>query len=417
MTSTPPLSPPSAAAQALADRLAQAREQGQTAVFTAQDAALFPAASGISLGGLTAIRRYRQADRILTIETGVSWGELSRLTGDLNHGLALSYPDDTTLADILAEDRPSLATGLSGGYPRDVVLGVEIATPDGLLTRAGGEVIKNVTGYDLCKLYLGAGHALGALTAVTLRLRAQPQTRQGLLLTFDADDFNAALETQRAARLASESTLAAALSACELYRDAPPQGFWQLFFMLEGFEESVASAARQLQDAFASRAQTSRLMPPEACEALCAQLDAQTHPLTLEIAGGLAQTASITREAIGAFKSPVCPPPASIQIREAAGLTLLSWNADGAPTPQALQAAATPLLTSLSAHGVTARLTRIPPGFAPLAEAWNLPREAETALRAIHARLKRACDPAGVIYSGIMPLHALLPEYAGDARP
>jgi len=59
---------------------------------------------------------------------------------------------------------------LGFGRPRDVVLGCEVVLADGLQTRCGGRVVKNVTGYDMAKLYVGSLGALGVITGAWLRL-------------------------------------------------------------------------------------------------------------------------------------------------------------------------------------------------------------------------------------------------------
>jgi glycolate oxidase FAD binding subunit len=73
-----------------------------------------------------------------------------------------------------------VATGDSGplrhryGAPRDLVLGVQVALPDGTVARAGSQVIKNVAGYDLAKLMAGACGTLGLICELTVRLHPLP---------------------------------------------------------------------------------------------------------------------------------------------------------------------------------------------------------------------------------------------------
>jgi glycolate oxidase FAD binding subunit len=64
---------------------------------------------------------------------------------------------------------------LGFGLPRDLVLGLDVLLADGSPTRCGGRVVKNVTGYDLAKLYTGSLGALGVIAAVWLRLRPRPE--------------------------------------------------------------------------------------------------------------------------------------------------------------------------------------------------------------------------------------------------
>jgi glycolate oxidase FAD binding subunit len=61
---------------------------------------------------------------------------------------------------------------------RDDLLGVRVALPSGALTRAGGRVVKNVTGYDLVRLQCGAHGTLGVVTESTFRLRPAPEDRR-----------------------------------------------------------------------------------------------------------------------------------------------------------------------------------------------------------------------------------------------
>lgn len=112
------------------------------------------------------------------------------LTAVLGAGLPLTRAQAVFAAagQMLALDPPGggatvggvVASGDSGplrhryGAPRDLVLGVQLALPDGTVARAGSKVIKNVAGYDLTKLCSGAFGTLGLLTEVTVRLHPLP---------------------------------------------------------------------------------------------------------------------------------------------------------------------------------------------------------------------------------------------------
>ena len=74
----------------------------------------------------------------------------------------------------------TLAAGVSGvlraayGLPRDWLIGVAVAGADGVITKAGGKVVKNVTGYDLNRLYAGSLGSLAVITEATFKLAPAP---------------------------------------------------------------------------------------------------------------------------------------------------------------------------------------------------------------------------------------------------
>jgi glycolate oxidase FAD binding subunit len=96
--------------------------------------------------------------------------------------LAPSVPAQATLGGVIASD-PVEPERSSGRRFRDDLLGLEVAVTSGALTRSGGRVVKNVTGFDLVRLYAGSFGTLGVITRVTLRLRPLPGERRCLFRT------------------------------------------------------------------------------------------------------------------------------------------------------------------------------------------------------------------------------------------
>src|SRR5690606_10607689 len=86
-----------------------------------------------------------------------------------------------------------VAAGLSGprrpwaGSVRDYVLGTRVITGHGKLLRFGGEVMKNVAGYDLSRLMVGSFGCLGLLTEVSLKVLPKPRLVTGLRLEMDLE--------------------------------------------------------------------------------------------------------------------------------------------------------------------------------------------------------------------------------------
>jgi glycolate oxidase FAD binding subunit len=86
-----------------------------------------------------------------------------------------------------------LATNDSGplrhryGTPRDLVIGVQLATADGTLAKAGGQVVKNVAGYDLGKLVTGSFGSLAAIVSATFKLSPLPKASMTLVVSVEDD--------------------------------------------------------------------------------------------------------------------------------------------------------------------------------------------------------------------------------------
>jgi glycolate oxidase FAD binding subunit len=73
---------------------------------------------------------------------------------------------------------------MSLGAPRDFTIGLRVVTGDGLIARAGGKVVKNVAGYDLCKLYTGSLGTLAVITEATFKTQPLPKATERLTFAF-----------------------------------------------------------------------------------------------------------------------------------------------------------------------------------------------------------------------------------------
>src|SRR4029450_3745550 len=119
--------------------------------------------------------RYELSDLTTTVQAGVRFAELQYTLRNRGQFLALDPPvtATTTLGGVVA-------TNVSGprrllyGTARDVLLGLAVITVDGKRTKAGGRVVKNVTGYDLNKLYIGSLGTLAIIVELTCKLHPLP---------------------------------------------------------------------------------------------------------------------------------------------------------------------------------------------------------------------------------------------------
>lgn len=134
------------------------------------------AAESLHLAGLTGIVDYTPGDLTLTARAGTTLAEIAAATAANGQWLALEpWGGDTgTLGATVATGTAGPVAG-SLGTPRDVVIGVEVVTGTGDVIRGGGRVVKNVAGFDLTRLTVGAWGTLGVITEVAVRLRALPE--------------------------------------------------------------------------------------------------------------------------------------------------------------------------------------------------------------------------------------------------
>ena len=128
---------------------------------------------------LNVLREHTWQDMTCSVEAGCSWASLQ--SGLAQHGqfVALDplWPELATVGGIVATN-DSGALRLKYGGLRDLIIGMTIVLADGTVAKTGGKVVKNVAGYDLHKLMIGAFGTLGVVTSVNFRLHSKPQCTQ-----------------------------------------------------------------------------------------------------------------------------------------------------------------------------------------------------------------------------------------------
>ncbi len=148
-----------------------------------------PAEVGLALDvrGQDRLLDYQPDDLTVTVEGGISLGQLQRELAPGGKFLPLEAPlaETSTVGGILAAN----TTGplrFSHGQPRDWLIGISVVGGDGVETRAGGKVVKNVTGYDLNKLYAGSLGTLGIIVEATFKLAPIPAEMATVLASFSS---------------------------------------------------------------------------------------------------------------------------------------------------------------------------------------------------------------------------------------
>jgi len=143
----------------------------------------------LSTSRLNRIVTYSPDDFTVTVQAGTPLLVLQQELAHHRQWLALDWPWGSS-ADGSASGSVGglVARGLAGGLRqrhlgvRDQLIGIALVRADGTAARAGGQVVKNVAGYDLMRLLTGSWGSLALITAVTLRTQPQPPQRRGLWL-------------------------------------------------------------------------------------------------------------------------------------------------------------------------------------------------------------------------------------------
>ncbi len=208
----------------------------------------------LSLARLDRIVEHEPADLTASCQAGIT---LDRLRGHLRKHTQLvpldlpagrhgpPWGEKATVGGVLATN----ASGPSRhayGTPRDFTIGLRVVTADGRVTRTGGRVVKNVAGYDLCKLYIGSLGTLGIIVEATFKLAPQPRAERTVFATFEtparACAFSAELQRRGLAIRAVQLLNPTAASATRLTPDGPST----LVLDLAGTPKAVERSRREI---------------------------------------------------------------------------------------------------------------------------------------------------------------------------
>jgi glycolate oxidase FAD binding subunit len=150
----------------------------------------------LDLSGLSGVTLYEPAELVLSAKAGTPLAAIESLVAANGQELAFEPMDYGPLlggAAAAGTIGGALSANLSGprrikaGAARDHFLGVNAVSGRGETFKSGGRVVKNVTGYDLCKLLAGSWGTLAAMTDVTIKTLPRAETEETILL-FDLDD-------------------------------------------------------------------------------------------------------------------------------------------------------------------------------------------------------------------------------------
>jgi glycolate oxidase FAD binding subunit len=373
----------------------------------------------LSLRRLTRVNEYDVANFTLTAGAGMTFAQLTQLTAAHLQMLPLQYPFSmSTLGGLIAANAYTPKRLRYGGV-RDFLLGLRIALPSGEVAHFGGKVVKNVAGYDMCKLFLGSLGMLGVIVEATFKLYALPERDETFLAVFPSLESGAVAVAQLMATqlLPSQILLLNPMATQAIApRVAPPVvGGAVLLVNCEGMDEAVerqlADMARICQGHKAAAVQVlsgeAQLQLWQRLAAVTSSPPPQPSPLEGEGAGGgnivvrLGTPPSRVHAIMEAAAQALEPLSAAAMIIGDCGVGLVKLSLG----PEGLAGGAidAPLLDALRdlaglvvRHGGYALVENAPLAAKTQLEVWGPPPSYFPLLKA----LKRTFDPEGILSPG-----------------
>jgi glycolate oxidase FAD binding subunit len=234
--------------------------------------ALTANATALSARGLSGIVAYNPAEMVLTARAGTPVAEIEAAVAVNGQSLAFEPPDhrgmmgtsgEPTIGGVFAVNA-SGPRRFTAGAARDHLLGVRFVNGHGEIVKAGGRVMKNVTGLDLVKVLAGSYGTLGLLTEVTFKVLPAPKTAVTIVIS-GLEDEQAVRAMAAAMAMSVEVSGAAHLPESVRGRfigGALAEGAATVL-RLEGLEASVSVRADRLSAAMAAFGPVTRLAPDQ----------------------------------------------------------------------------------------------------------------------------------------------------------
>lgn len=353
----------------------------------------------LDLSGLTGVTLYEPAELVLSAKAGTPLTEIEALLAKNNQELAFEPADYGPLLGGAAGQATLggvIATNLSGprrikaGAARDHFLGLTAVTGRGETIKSGGRVVKNVTGYDMCKLIAGSYGTLAAMTDITLKVMPKAET-EATVLVAGLDDAEACLAMSAALGSSADVSGAAHLpDHIASFFDGLPKAEASTVLRLEGVAPSVAHRKQAL----------AALMKPFGAVALLDEASSRALWASIRhakpFAGASAQARPLWRISTApaqAYKLvDLITPAAQMFYDWGGGLVWVAMPFENEPDAASIRAA-------VAAIGGHATLVRAP---AAVRAAVDVFQPEAPALAALTRRVKESFDPKGVLNPGRM---------------
>ena len=199
----------------------------------------------LATGAMRGIDEFDANDGVMHVQAGTPLSEVETAAAAEGWEVPLDPPGDgATVGGVLAR----AGTGpreLGWGPVRDCVLGLDVVLAGGVRTHCGGRVVKNVTGFDLAKLYTGSLGSLGIIDGAWLRLKPRAEVVQALH-GWGRDRSRVLDGALRASRRSTSRAVAVASPAAAGQIEGDPSGAWHWWIELAGESAAVERDANAL---------------------------------------------------------------------------------------------------------------------------------------------------------------------------
>ena len=362
-----------------------------------------PARPGIALDltGLNRVVDFQPADLTVSVQAGVTLDQLNEVLAQDGKFVPISAPlsDRATVGG-------TLATGTSGplrsayGLPRDWLIGINVVSADGTSTKAGGKVVKNVTGYDLNRLYTGSLGTLAVITEATFKLAPAPTDWAVIVAAFDVIDTAADAAQNLQAQYYAPLGLHV-LTGGAAQRVAPSVGGRVFTVAIQGGRP--ASMKRRVDDTvglWSPVAATTNVTTGHEAESLIRAItDLPAEPASPPaICVRINARPSALRELLAFADAPLGhgPPPSVIADVGFGGGRLLWWDDAASADPEELAAGLRRIQSAAVDLGGGAIVERCPDDVKAHIDVWG----AEPSGMQIMRRIKGQFDPQNVLNPG-----------------
>jgi glycolate oxidase FAD binding subunit len=356
----------------------------------------------IDLGGLNQVIDYPSRDMTITVQAGLTVSRLQEILAPENQRLPIDVPDAgrATLGGILAAN-VSGPRRFGYGTLRDYLLGISAINDEGNEFKAGGRVVKNVAGYDLCKLLVGSLGTLGIITQVTLKLRPLPEAQALITLSSSSDNVEPILESLQHSRtrpICIDVMNPAAARSLPENATAGAEENWAIVIGYDGNVEAVQWQVQQLIQEVHGRCTLTACLDGtcRSLEHVLIEFPGHGAPLVGSDGPGLTFKANLLPSGTGAFCRLVNALPDRPVLQAHAGNGIVVAHVDPGLTCDRAAALLTELRKLAGDYQGRVVVLRCPPGWKEAVSVWGLEPGCGWLMREIKGRF----DPHGLFNPG-----------------